>query len=52
MVSLPYDLDTKKWTLKVRDPKGKNKFGAGRIVTVMLSFREAIYITSQNAGIP
>lgn len=45
------DLDTKKWTLKVRDPKGKNTFGARRIVTIMPPFREAIlrYVVEREA---
>jgi integrase len=36
------DLDTKKWTLRVRHPKGEGTFGYRRTVAIMPPFREAI----------
>lgn len=36
------DLDTKKWSMKVRHPKGEGTFGARRVVVIVPPFRDGI----------
>jgi integrase len=38
------DLDTNRWTLRVRHPKGEGTFGARRTVAIMPPFRKAILL--------